>query len=225
MNDYPDQWQLLSECPEFLYANKKFGSIHIFDNAPLAICSGWTLIHTHEDSIQFENLGLDFKCRNELDALKTFIERFFYTDLQEEIHASLEIIQNVLVVRVRPHLVRRILLQVTKPSADVCKFILSERMHFPGYWNVEDWEHEKQAFELSFEYSSRGCLINLPNDYHMMHQYGAVVSTYPETAAWLKRILNKLPISQCLEIDPCTFQISKLSDFLYLTDRFRERRN
>jgi hypothetical protein len=223
LNTYPNEWELLTECPKFLLENKKFGSIYIFDNSLKPICKGWTLIHTFKDSIQFENLGYDSKRKEELNDLKLYIETFFESDLKLESNPSLVIEQNFFIVKVSTELVQKILLQMTRPNAFTCKYSLSEKMKFSGYWNYARPYPEKEEFELTFQYSSKGNFIYLPNDPHMMHQYGEVVPLAPNTYSWLKEYVKELPISPTVETDPCSFQIFKLSDFLYVTDLFREK--
>lgn len=224
MNTYPNQWDILTTCPEFLIENKSFGLIYIYDHLQNPISDGWTLIHRTNGTLTFENLGYDSKLKDELNGLKLFIETFFEKDLQLENNPSLSFDKNSLHIKVSLELIQKILLQITKPNAQACKYVLNEHMKFSRYWNEIKSDSEAFKFELNFRYQPNGNFIILPNDYHMEHQYGEVVPIFPETHAWLKEYLKNLPITKFIETDPCTFQILALSEFLYLTDIFRSHK-
>jgi len=222
LNTYPNQWEDLTLCPEFLNRSETFGLIYIFDDLRKPICEGWTLVHIKNDSIEFENLGYESKIEDELNDLKLFIEVFFESELKLESNPSLFIEKKSLTVKGSSTFMQKIILQITKPNAQECKYLLNERMKFSGYWKEDDSDLGEDPFELIFRYGTAGNFMILPNDYHMYHQYGEILPIFPKTKPWLKEFLKQLRISPFVETDPCTFQIFALSDFLYLTDIFRK---
>ncbi|GBF50111.1 hypothetical protein LPTSP4_16350 [Leptospira ryugenii] len=223
MNDYPDRWEELTLCPQFLANNPKFGMVYLYGKEKEKLIDGWCNVYVHSSSLAIENLSDGSKIQEGLASILLFLVESYRFDLQKEPFYRLEKKGNRIEMQASESCLRKVLLQITKPGPEVCKFTLREEMKFPGYWSASDWEVDREPFSLTFQFSDLGPRIVFPNDYHMMHQYGETVPLYPKSIPWLLALLKTLSIDRFQEVDPCTIQFESLGDFLYLSDLFRER--
>lgn len=215
-------WEEIEIAPIFLKQTKQFGVNNLYDDLKRPLSSGWILIHNEKNMLRLENLGTIAKIQNELNAIKFYLEYLFESELRKESHAILKVENNTLVIFADEKLRFKILLQLTKPNANECKYTIEEFMSFPGYWALENFEYEREPFDLKFQYSTSGYRIILREDQHIWRQYGCIQPMNSAMTSWTYEILKKLKIPST-EIDPCTFNIDSINDFLDLTNIFRER--
>ncbi|MDX1959694.1 MAG: hypothetical protein SFU98_14050 [Leptospiraceae bacterium] len=215
-------WEELVDPPVFLTQAKKFGAIYLFDDLKKPLCNGWIQIHNTMEKLTLENLGEPSRVMYELKSIQLFLEYLFEKEILRDIHFKISIEQKCLHILSSESLRNKILLQLTKPNAEECKYSIEEFMNFSGYWNLENSEIDSEPFELKFQYSSSGLRLVLKLDYHAWHSYGEIVPERQGTRPWCNSILKKLEIAYT-EIDPCTFEFGSVGEFLFLSDIFRSR--
>ena len=217
-----ESWNELVEPPHFLVQIKSFGLISIFDDQKKKLTSGWILIHNRPNFLRLENLGNISRVSSEFQSIQNFIEFYFAREIREDFNFRIMNDKTYLDIYCEKKLQNRVLLQLTKPNADICKYTLDEFMKFRGYWNVQNSDVTDEPFELKFRYSSAGYQIILKQDYHSWHAYGEIIPEDKSIPPWLTKIFKHFRIDY-KEIDSCTYSIKSLSAFLELCNLCRSK--